>query len=67
MNKSENMTETLLIKQQFSADLQKLIQDYTDRTGIRITNINVDWHHLFYETDKDLVNKIYVECKFRIV
>lgn len=31
------MTDPLLIKQQFSADLQKLIQDYVDNTGIRIT------------------------------
>lgn len=36
------MTDPLLIKQQFSADLQKLIQGYVNKTGIRITNINID-------------------------
>jgi len=62
-----NMTDPLLIKQQFSADLQKLIQGYVNKTGIRITNINIDWHYEFYKTDKDLVKEIYIDCKFRII
>lgn len=61
------MTDPLLIKQQFSADLQKLIQDYVDNTGIRITKIDVAWEPLIYKTDKDLVKEIYIDCKFRII
>lgn len=61
------MTDPLLIKQQFSADLQRLVQDYVDKTGIRITKIDVDWHNTFYKTDKDLVSEIYIDCKFRII
>lgn len=61
------MTDPLLIKQQFSSDLQKLIQDYVDNTGIRITKIDVAWEPLIYKTDKDLVKEIYIDCKFRII
>ena len=61
------MTDQLLIKQQFSSDLQKLIQDYVDNTGIRITKIDVAWEPLIYKTDKDLVKEIYIDCKFRII
>lgn len=63
------MTDPLLIKQQLSSDLQKLVQDYVNTTGIRITKIDVDWyeHEVFYKADKDLVSKIYIDCKFRII
>lgn len=67
MNKYEKITEPLLIKQQFSADLQKLVQYYVDRTGIRITKIDVYWHSTFYKSDLDLVKEIYIDCKFRII
>lgn len=61
------MTDPLLIKHQFSADLQKLVQDYVNNTGIRITKIDVAWEPLIYKTDKDLVKEIYIDCKFRII
>jgi citrate lyase gamma subunit len=65
MNKSENITDALLIKKQFSVELQRLIQDYVNNTGIRITNVSVDWHHaISYKADKYYVGKIYVDCKF---
>lgn len=61
------MTDPLLIKQEFSYDLQKLIENYVKETGIRITKIDVAWEPLIYKTDKDLVKEIYIDCKFRII
>lgn len=61
------MTDPLLIKQEFSYDLQRLIENYVKETGIRITKIDVAWEPLIYKTDKDLVKEIYIDCKFRII
>lgn len=44
------MTDPLLIKQEFSYDLQKLIENYVKETGIRITKIDVAWEPLIYKT-----------------
>lgn len=66
MNTSDNMTDPLLIKQQFSYDLQRLIENYVKETGIRITKIDVEWEPVFYKEDKDTVKNIYIDCKFRI-
>ena len=51
MNTSDNMTDPLLIKQQFSYDLQRLIENYVKETGIRITKIDVEWEPVFYKED----------------
>ena len=66
MNTSDNMTDPLLIKQQFSYDLQRLIENYVKETGIRITKIDVEWEPVFYKENKDIVKNIYIDCKFRI-
>lgn len=60
------MTDPLLIKQQFSYDLQRLIENYVKETGIRITKIDVEWAPVFYKEDEDIVKNIYIDCKFRI-
>lgn len=61
------MTDPLLIKQQFSYELQRLIENYVKATGIRITKIDVEWEPVFYKEDEDIVRNIYIDCKFRII